>query len=325
MWVKIIDVNPDITPQIFHAPRDMSTQFFVSSIMQRTTTSLMIVLLWTLLFVTTPCAKRNLYFADYYYKFNTSNSQIIGVFSSDCNLLKGFLTNTPVIVSNLDNIDINYTQSIVDHCIQVTNPLYSAITNSTLNYDVFQHFVYYTLTESELQAGDYYGNLTFNLVNDTSSLVYHLLLYNVSKYTGLHDSLQILVNELSCCTSVFNYKNVNNSQMVGYESEISDRGNDGNNSIYAQVLVSNSITFLTDERKDSIDSFMYDQCGASIRLNMEWIDSNGFVLIQENQTALITYSSDVIGLSNQEIVKCFTCYVATLHHARFFELFTYLI
>ena len=289
------------------------------------TTSLMIVLVWTFLFVTTSCAKRNLYFADYYYPFNTSNSQIIGIFSSHCNHLKDFLTNTPVIVSDLDNIDINYTQSIVDSCIQVTNPLYSAITNNTVNYDVFQHFVYHTLTESELQGGDYDGNLTFNLVNNTSSLVYHLLLYNVSKYTGLHDSLTILVNELSYCTSVFNYKNVSNSQMVPYESENSDRGNyNNNNSIYAQVLVSNSITFLTDERKDSIDSFMYDQCGASIRLNMEWIDSDGLVLIQENQTVLITYSSDVIGLSNQEIVKCFTCYVATLDHARFFELFTYI-
>ena len=269
--------------------------------MQRRKVSLVIVLLWGLHFVKISCVKRNLYFPNYYYPFDTSNSQIIGVFSSHCKHLKDFVINTPFVMSN----NINHTQSIVDSCIQVINPLYAAVTNNTLNYDVYQHLVYYTLVPSESQLHDY-GNLTFNLVDDEVSLVYHLFLYNVFHYTASMGSLKFWVNKLANSTAFFNYNyNVNNSQMVNVaNASRDDKNNDNYNYSEDQVLISNCIIFHIDDNEDTYltNAFMYDQCGASIRLKIESMEHNQ--LVKENQTVLISYSSDVMGLSNQDTVKC---------------------
>lgn len=241
--------------------------------MQRAKIFAVIVSLWVFCFVKIACVERNLYFPDYYYPFNTSNSQIIGVYSSDCNYLKHFLTSTSIIVSD----DINYTES----CIQVINPLYSAITNNTLNYDVYQHFVYYTLTNLKTN-----GNLTLDLVNNTSSLVHHLFLYDLSNFRNSIDSLTFWVSKLS---------NINATTSLNY-----------NNNSLAQVLISNSVVFHFNDQSyagKKSDSFMYDECGTSIRLDIECTHYPD--LVKENQTALITHSSDVMQLSNQEIVKCY--------------------
>ena len=244
-------------------------------------------------FVKISCVKRNLYFPDYYYSFNTSNSQIIAVFSTDCNHLKEFVIETTIFELN----DTNHTQLIVDGCIQVVNPLYSAITNKSISYHVYQHFAYYTNADLKITQSQYNDNLTFNLVNNTTSLIHHLFLYNLSNFTDDSiDSLMSWVNKLS-----------NNTAKNSMMRAIINGFDEQNNNTYVQALVSNSVVFHFNDIDDSDmkpdgDSFMYDQCGTIVRLN---IASTQYPdLIKENQTVVITYWSDVMELFQQEIVEC---------------------
>ena len=253
---------------------------------------LLVLWFWKFGFLRVCGIKRNLYFPDYYHSFNTSNSQIIGVFSSDCKYLKDFLTNTPIFTNNDSNI--------VDKCVEVVNPLYSALTDKSLKYDVYQHFVYYTLTQVEIHQyrhqQDGNATLNYNLINNNESLVYHLFLYNVSNYTHSSKSLKFWMNKLS--NSRHFLKKINHSQMTicGFHS----------NTSYIQSLVSNSIVFYVNDISrdgDKTNSFMYSQCGATIRINMDFTKLKHNEFVKENQTVFITYSSDVTGLPNQQIVK----------------------
>ena len=235
--------------------------------------------------------KRNLYFPDHFHPFNTSDSQITGVFSSHCNYLKSFLTSTPVFTTN----NSNGTKSIANKCVEVINPLYSALSEQSLKYDVYQHFVYYKLTELEIQQYQPQQNdnttIGYNLVENNESLVYHLFFYNVSNYTHSFKSWEFWMNKLS--NSQHFLQKVNRSQMIVHDHDSS-----------VQSLVSNSIVFYVDDIMDNYgektNSFMYGECGATIRLKMNFAQHNE--LVKENQTVFITYSSDVLELPNHQIV-----------------------
>ena len=247
---------------------------------------------WWLLFVTVQCQQRKVHIPNYQFDSQTSNSLINIIFSTNCNDFQNFWRARNGITSN--GTDAAAQLQVIDNCVQVVNPLNSAINSSySVIFEVYEHFVYYNYTN----MSDYYvtvghhgqsfyeSNLTINMVKNEKYLTHHLLLYNTSTQ----------LNQLS------NFKNflhkTNASQMGAYAIAKE----------YKQMLILNEIVFYVDAspRYDyqnwiTTNSLIDEQCDVGIQLTafpLHWGN--------ENQTALVTYSSDMQAISIHDTVEYF--------------------
>ena len=239
-------------------------------------------------FITVQCAPLKLQFPDYQFDLKTANSIIPTVFSTNCNDFQKFWYIRNGVISN-DTQNTN-------HCIKVINPLHSAMNNGLYRNEVYEHFVYYSTTPNDTndnsttitQQNGQESNATINIVKNKEYLTYHLLVYNTSQYCDWYCWFNKLVSHFSSFLNSTNYSQMN---------------------VYNQILISSEIAFFVPMEDDNCgycqrwmdaNSFIDKQCGVAVELNVwpkEWAN--------ENQTALLTYSSNLDSISIYDTVKSF--------------------
>ena len=256
--------------------------------MGQLSSSLLSMLTQALITIRLQCIKIKLHFPDYQFDSKTASLVVPSVFSTNCNDFPNFWYNRNGIGSN----DTDLITQMLDSCMQVINPLSSAM-SSGLQFEVYEHFVYYIFS-TNTNANNYTttqqnydtSNLTINVVENGVFLIHHLLLYSISTYC---DSV-CWFNKLSNFDSFLNKTHSLSMNNIMYTNEI---------------LILSEIVFYIERYGCShcqwwIDttSFMYKQCGAVIQVTISPTNWRN-----ENQTALLTYSADVNALSAHAAVK----------------------
>ena len=232
------------------------------------------------------CIKIKLHFPDYRFELKATSLVTLTVFSTNCNNFANFWYNRIGLESN----DTYLVTQIVDNCVQVINPL-SSLMSSRLQCDVYEHFVYYNCNDSIYINGSKatirqqnvdQSSLTINIIQNRQCLIHHLLVYNTSKYCDSY----CWFSKLSDFDTFLNKTNHYNE--------------------YSEILILSEIVFYI-ERFDGcsycqwwIDatSFMDKQCGAVIQVTISPTHWGN-----ENQTALLTYSSNINAQPMHDTVK----------------------
>ena len=237
-------------------------------------------------FITVQCKPLKLQFPDYQFDLKILNSVIPTVFSTNCNDFQNFWYIRNGIISN-DTQNMNY-------CAQVINPLHSAMNGGLYENEVYEHFVYYSTTPNDsnttiTRQNGQESNVTINIVKNKECLTYHLLVYNTSQHCDWYCWFNKLGSNFANFLNRTNYSQMN---------------------VYNQILISSEIAFFVEkdgrmscdhcQRWMDANSFIDKQCGVAAELNalpIEWAN--------ENQTALLTYSSNLHSISIYDAVKVF--------------------
>ena len=238
-------------------------------------------------FIKVQCTPLKLQFPDYQFDLKTANSIIPTVFSTNCNDFQKFWYIRNGIISN-DTQNMNY-------CVQVVNPLHSAMNSGLYKNEVYEHFVYYSTTPNNnsttiTQKNGQESNVTINITKNKEHLTYHLLVYNTSQYCDWNCWFNKLVSNFPSFLNSTNYSQMN---------------------VYNQILISSEIAFFVVQdggcdhcqRWRDANSFIDKQCGVAVQLNalpIEWAN--------ENQTGLLTYSSNLDSISIYDTVKSFNLF-----------------